>query len=62
MRVAVGDNWMLYNCELFFCFCMSLQFASQEKQVGQSAWGPSKHFDRLPDLMEVGLQRGEGNI
>lgn len=41
---------------------MSSQFALQEEQVGQSAWGPCKHSDRLPDLLEVGLPRGEYNI
>lgn len=41
-----------------FSVSVSLQFALQEEQVGQSASGLCKHFDRL----EVGLQRGVGNI
>lgn len=45
-----------------FSVSVSLQFALQEEQVGQSASGLCKHFDRLPDLLEVGLQRGVGNI
>lgn len=57
--MVVKDGFTIV--EYFQCVCVSTA-ALQEEQVGQSASGLCKHFDRLPDLLEVGLQRGVGNI